>query len=295
MYEQKKKMSNAKLFALVISIGLHVVVFYYLGKMALDYALPKGEVSSYEVDFNANGIEATPAPVVEETAVAPVEPPPPTPPPVTPPPPAPKKVAAPPAPKPVAALPTKEVTEAPVEDHQGTVPVAVETAESIDSTDIPVEETPQVDPFAAETKEVAPEVAQQPVAEVPPPVAAPESGNATEAPQTLALGTTPGVQSDSVLMPMATNKSFSYPMIARMRKLEGVAVVHYTVSASGVVTDIKVMQSSGHASLDNQAVDTIKNWKFKPTGKDGVYERPVRFSLVGDAKEAPSKLRRLGK
>ncbi len=74
--------------------------------------------------------------------------------------------------------------------------------------------------------------------------------------------------------------------------MEGTCIVHYTVSAEGSVIDIKVVQSAGYSALDAAAVSTIKYWKFKPTGREGVYERPVRFQLTGNPKEAPAKLRR---
>ena len=80
--------------------------------------------------------------------------------------------------------------------------------------------------------------------------------------------------------------------MARFRKLEGETIVNYAVSADGNVTDVTLVQSSGHSVLDDTVVETIKTWKFNPTGKDGLYERPVQFSLKGDALPSPSRLRR---
>lgn len=84
-------------------------------------------------------------------------------------------------------------------------------------------------------------------------------------------------------------------MIARMRKLEGVTLVQYTISTTGEVSEAKLLKSSGHSTLDNQAVDVIKKWKFKPLKNEVTYEKEVIFRLKGEAQAAPSQLRRLDK
>lgn len=298
MSQPKKKMSNAKMFALVVSIALHAGVIYYLGTLALDYALPQGEVTSYEMDFSkGTQTETTQVDVVDSVPATP--PPPAAQPPSPPKPSEPKPVPPKAVEKPAQTLPTKVAAE-PVQDHQGDVPVATEVPEDthkelmeepksdippIEPPEVAQDAPPQVIPTPAPSAPVA--ETQAPVGEVSSPAAAATTSEA--------YGTPDGVQSDTVLTPYGSNRPISYPTMARFRKLEGVTLVHYTVSAEGAVTDVKVIESSGHAILDNQAVDTIKHWKFKPTGKEGVYERPIRYSLKGDAKEAPSQLRRLGK
>lgn len=294
MNAEKKKMSTAKIIALIVSIALHAALIYYLGQMAIDYALPKGEVTSYEMDFNKGEQTVTTNVDVVDSAPAPATPPAPKPPaPKVEPKPVPPKIVE----KPARVLPPKEAS--PVEDHQGDVPVATEIPE--ETPGVPAEEPQEL---AAPAIEPPQEVIQAPVMEPVPVVETPKqaemgSGQGTEAPAVAktseAYGTPSGIQSDTVLTPYGSNRAISYPTMARFKKLEGVTVVHYTVSAEGAVTDVQIVQSSGHAILDDQAVDTIKNWKFKPTGREGVYERPIRYSLKGDATEAPSKLRRLGK
>ncbi len=299
MGTEKKKMSTAKVIALSISVALHAGLIYYLGKMAIDYALPHGDVTSYEMDFSKGSqIQTTQVDVIdsEPTPAPPVVP-------------APKKEAppevanTPKAEKPAQTLPVKESTEVPAQDMQGVVPVPTEIPEDVhkELMEEP-EQAAQAEP-EPQGEETLPD---NPPEVIPTPVVAAEPPSAQELPAkqavegdgggnvtTDAYGTPTGIQSDTVLAPFGTNRPISYPTLARFRKLEGVTVVHYAVSAEGLVTDVKVVQSSGHAILDNQAVETIKDWKFKSTGKAGIYERPIRYSLRGDAKEAPSQLRRL--
>lgn len=291
----QNKMSKAKILALVISVAIHAALIYYIGKAALDYALPQGEVTSYEMDFSKGSqvdttevdvIEAAPEikPIAKDTP-KPSEPV--------------KEVVTKPE-VPPKTLPTKE--ETPIEDKQGEMPVATEVPENLNQDPIPEPEPLPIkeEAPAVTTEELIPieKAMEQQNAEAAAQTATQENlppANGSNATTDQAFGTATGIQSDTALVPFGTNRPITYPTIARFRKLEGVTVVHYKVSATGEVLDVQVFQSSGHASLDNQAIDTIKGWKFKPTGREGVYERPVRYQLTGDAKEAPSKLRRLNK
>jgi protein TonB len=187
--------------------------------------------------------------------------------------------------KPPQELPSKEIKEEITEDQpevdpQGTMPVAAEIPEEVHKE------------FMEEPAEAAPEeaVKKDVALDNPPEVAPPESIPPT-ATTDQAYGTPVGNQSEP-LVPFGTNKSHTYPYLARFRKYEGVTVVHYTVSPSGDVIDAKVVSSSGHSVLDDEAVGTIKTWKFKPMRNEVVYEKYVRFQLRGNAKEAPSLLRR---
>lgn len=293
---EKKKMSNAKLVALIISVALHAVVFFYLGRMALDYALPKGEVSSLEMNFDTSKgtqLDTTQVDVVETKEIpappaAPIE--------------KPKN----PAPsKPVVQLPSKEATEEPLQDQQGTEPVleapVPQTLPKKDITEEPAQPTVEEPaPEKSTTEDIAadnpPEIVPAAAAETVPAATESNANSITPAVRASdqAYGTPLGTQTEA-LVPFGTNKSHTYPYLARFRKYEGVTVVHYTVSPSGDVTDANVVTSSGHSVLDDEAVNTIKTWKFKPMHSEVVYEKYVRFQLKGDAREAPSLLRRTKK
>ncbi len=68
------------------------------------------------------------------------------------------------------------------------------------------------------------------------------------------------------------NRPPVYPAVAIARRLEGTVVLRLTVDASGRVADVEVVDSSGHAALDEAAVEAIRKWRGEPAQRDG---RPV--------------------
>jgi TonB family protein len=55
---------------------------------------------------------------------------------------------------------------------------------------------------------------------------------------------------------------------ARKKKIQGVVVLSLTVGVDGSTHDIKVERGLGYG-LDEKAVETVSQWKFKPALKDG--------------------------
>ncbi len=55
---------------------------------------------------------------------------------------------------------------------------------------------------------------------------------------------------------------------ARRRKIEGVVALSAIVTSKGDTTEIKVLHGRGYG-LDEQAVDAVRQWKFRPATKDG--------------------------
>lgn len=77
-----------------------------------------------------------------------------------------------------------------------------------------------------------------------------------------------------------------YPLLARRRGLEGVAVLRAHVDDSGRCTELKLAHSSGHQVLDDAALRTVRDWRFQPARVAGVavdawVDIPVRFVLNG--------------
>ena len=68
------------------------------------------------------------------------------------------------------------------------------------------------------------------------------------------------------------NKQPPYPLMARRRGYEGKILLNVFVNSRGVVSEIKIKQSSGHPSLDTAALETVQNWLFTPASEGG---RPV--------------------
>lgn len=77
-----------------------------------------------------------------------------------------------------------------------------------------------------------------------------------------------------------------YPKEARKRKEQGLVLLAVTVTARGAAEAVEVIQSSGHALLDQSAVEAVKRWQFVPAriGTATTTSRvqiPIRFRLSG--------------
>lgn len=64
----------------------------------------------------------------------------------------------------------------------------------------------------------------------------------------------------------------AYPADAIVRGLEGTVMLRLTIDASGRVADVEVVESSGHAELDEAAVEAVRKWRGEPARRNG---RPV--------------------
>jgi periplasmic protein TonB len=60
-----------------------------------------------------------------------------------------------------------------------------------------------------------------------------------------------------------------YPPEAFRKRIEGTVVIYAEVLPSGASGQVQVAQSSGHRILDDEAVATIKKWRFTPGTQNG--------------------------
>ncbi|MDD2337668.1 MAG: TonB family protein [Geobacteraceae bacterium] len=60
-----------------------------------------------------------------------------------------------------------------------------------------------------------------------------------------------------------------YPKEALKSGNEGVVVVRVTVDDAGLPSDVKILKSSGLSSFDQEALRTVKKWRFKPAKQHG--------------------------
>ena len=67
-----------------------------------------------------------------------------------------------------------------------------------------------------------------------------------------------------------------YPMHAKMRGIEGVVELVFTVTREGKVEDIRVKRSEPGDTFVPSALRTVKRWKFKPGRKNG---KPVNVRV----------------
>jgi protein TonB len=80
------------------------------------------------------------------------------------------------------------------------------------------------------------------------------------------------------------NPAPEYPVAAKRRREEGEVRLSVTVSPDGRPLRVSLFRSSGHALLDQAAMDAVQRWTFEPARVAGepVEDRvvvPVRFSL----------------
>ena len=80
----------------------------------------------------------------------------------------------------------------------------------------------------------------------------------------------------------------TYPMSARRSGFEGVVKVTAMVDASGAVTSADVLATSGHASLDQAALEAVRRAVFAPALQEGKpvpcrIVVPIRFQLSAAA------------
>lgn len=69
-----------------------------------------------------------------------------------------------------------------------------------------------------------------------------------------------------------SNPSPIYPAAARRRELQGDVLLEVHVAENGQATQVVLKRGSGHAILDNAALETVRAWRFRPARLGG---RPV--------------------
>jgi TonB family protein len=87
---------------------------------------------------------------------------------------------------------------------------------------------------------------------------------------------------DRVLSPLPGNRKPSYPVVARLRRLDGVVVLDFIVHPDGHVSKVWVVKSSGHRVLDLEAAQAQKKYRYQP-GKVGRFRKAHVFKLKGEA------------
>ncbi len=83
---------------------------------------------------------------------------------------------------------------------------------------------------------------------------------------------------------LTSNPPPNYPNEAIRDRLQGTVVLRLEVDSTGQVTRVEVVQSSGHASLDQAAVDAVQRWHGQPARRFGksISSKevlPIRFRL----------------
>ncbi len=127
-------------------------------------------------------------------------------------------------------------------------------------------------------------VGVRPQPEAPPEPAIEAAAPEEPAPQTVIAPEARGAISE-VLPGYLRNPPPVYPKSARERGDEGTVLLEAQVLPSGRCGAVRVLESSGHAGLDEAAAEAIRRWQFKPARRANVpvavwVDIPVRFRLL---------------
>lgn len=124
---------------------------------------------------------------------------------------------------------------------------------------------------APESAVVAPAAsAASPSPSSPPPPATPSTTTASPPAAKLAPGSLVDLNDVGVLPPVLERQSPpQYPVIARLRRIEGTVELRVLVDENGNVVEAKVV-TGAPGGLDQAAIDNVKGRKYRPATKDGV-------------------------
>jgi TonB family protein len=71
-----------------------------------------------------------------------------------------------------------------------------------------------------------------------------------------------------------------YPFEARAKHWTGAGLYDLSVRPNGTVSDVRVLKSTGHAVLDEEARNTLLKWRFYP-GRFTQVTVPLTFAIGG--------------
>lgn len=179
-------------------------------------------------------------------------------------------------------------TEAASAEAEPLVAAAAESTESEELEEVLEEDSVEEEWASAET--AAEEALEQESIETEP-APAPPAPKAQPAAQAAGqFGSPQGLRSYEDLRQVPGNVAPKYPSDARLRRQQGQVVLKYFVTSDGRVANMQMVQSSGYASLDREAVQSISQFRYRP-GQQGWTVHPVNFSLKGPEQRVGGRLR----
>jgi len=161
-------------------------------------------------------------------------------------------------------------------------PAAVE---SVAMTIEPTPPLPREDPIEFQTDRPAPLLHRPPVPPTPPevtPQTIPVVRRAVASRMLPPTATTIPIQQQTGLSEkepasFVANPPPQYPSQAVRDRLQGTVLLRLFVDSTGRVEDVEVVESSGHAMLDDAAMEAVKKWTGQPARR---YGRPVASEEV---------------
>jgi TonB family protein len=104
---------------------------------------------------------------------------------------------------------------------------------------------------------------------------------------------TPCLRADPVPSPQAATGTFEYakthavhapssgyPAVAGLRRWTGAGLFELYLRPDGTVSNVHVLQSKGHAVLDEEGISTFRKWRFHP-GQFHTIRIPLSFTING--------------
>ncbi|MFN9334892.1 MAG: energy transducer TonB [Alphaproteobacteria bacterium] len=263
-------------FGLGASVTLHglVAALLILWPVIEEFSADQAEAQGIAVIYEGApeiGMPEPPAAPPEVAAVPPAPELPPPPPVIAAPPPTPPPMMAvaalPPAPPPPVALAAPILppppAPAPVEESRPHIAEAQPTPE------------PEQPRQVAEVPAPAPERRPPQRATTAQPTPQPVRLNA--ALQGMESFTLEGRVAPPEALDAARNRRPAYPEMSRRRGQEGTVMLELRVDANGRVTEVRVVESSGFSALDAAALETLRDWRFRPAQRAGL---PIAGSLT---------------
>ncbi|MGD0641101.1 MAG: energy transducer TonB [Roseiarcus sp.] len=250
--------------ALAVSLAAHGAIIVALTMFAAS-PRPTDDVVEIPVDIVAEIPQASPPPAPEAPPSMP-EPPPP----VDPTPPPPPAVEEPPPPPP----PPAPIEPPPPPVEQAAPPRPVEAPPPPPPVDAPP--PPKTEPPPAPKPAPRPQPKPQPK----PATARPAAAEPAAAPKSAAPKADVGAYRASLYARIYG--AVRYPEAARARGTTGVATVNFSLDAAGQVTSAGLAQSSGDATLDADAVATVRRASPLPAPPEGApraYTVPIRYRM----------------
>ena len=107
----------------------------------------------------------------------------------------------------------------------------------------------------------------------------------------LRYGVPNGVRDISELRAMPGNRPPSYDLRDRLAKKEGKIILQAYVTKNGQLEKFRLLQSTGHRSLDKKTLKAFKKYRFQ-RGQDGWVKMAFIWDLKGDEQQYPTRLRR---
>lgn len=98
------------------------------------------------------------------------------------------------------------------------------------------------------------------------------------------------IRSLAELRQVQGNARPQYEVEDRLAGRQGRVIFHAYVNPNGSLSGFRMIQSTGHRSLDAKTLKALKTWRFQE-GQQGWVELPFQWDLVGGAKEVKGQLR----